>query len=351
MVIGATFELTEDTLGRLFRGELDPMSSILFGRLRFTGSKRKAAKIQMLFNRIPPCKPAAGTATAAFGAVEGLLGWLRWGVTMLLGRPHHTPVGLYRADFAGEQHAKYFERFITMVPEFLSSQDTNRLTLVFFSLAGLDLLGQLDAYLDAQRKRDVIDWIYSLMVPPASDGSDSHGLGFRGGTFLGDPFCAGGPACGSSGCGHQDCDGVGPDAAHAVTPTTQRIARDGGHLAMTYTGLACLKILGDDLSRMDRHAMARSLRHFQRPDGSVTSTVCEGENDMRFLYCACCAAYMLDDWSGIDVAAATGFVARCINYDGGIGQAPGTVYTSHSSDRSCECDLLSLSLSLTHKAF
>ena len=31
------------------------------------------------------------------------------------------------------------------------------------------------------------------------------------------------------------------------------------------------------------------------------SPTCGGsENDMRFIYCACCISYMLQDWSGID---------------------------------------------------
>ena len=31
------------------------------------------------------------------------------------------------------------------------------------------------------------------------------------------------------------------------------------------------------------------------------SPTCSGsENDMRFIYCACCISYILQDWSGID---------------------------------------------------
>lgn len=25
------------------------------------------------------------------------------------------------------------------------------------------------------------------------------------------------------------------------------------------------------------------------------------ENDMRFIYCACCISYILNDWSGVDI--------------------------------------------------
>eukprot|EP00037_Helgoeca_nana_P004557 m.46562 g.46562 ORF g.46562 m.46562 type:complete len:535 (-) comp15453_c0_seq1:59-1663(-) len=316
-VIGARFELSDRTLGQLFRGEVDPMASILFGRLRFTGSKRKAAKIQMLFNKIPPSKPTvlAVSQRGLGGLLADLVG---------VGR-----VGSYRDGFAGVEHAKYFGRFLDMVPEFLTSQDTNRLTVVFFALSGIDLLGKLDETLDAAAKQTIVDWIYSLQVHKYPDGSDSHGLGFRGGTHLGNPFSCCSPRSDDASMPRADT-GAGSDV----------IVGDGGHLAMSYTGLACLAILGDDLGRVDRAGMARSLRHFQQADGSFTSTVCEGETDMRFLYCACCVAHMLHDWSGIDVAAATQFVIRSFNYDGGIGQMPGL--ESHGG--STFCGLASLCL-------
>ena len=48
-----------------------------------------------------------------------------------------------------------------------------------------------------------------------------------------------------------------------------------------------------------------------------------GENDMRFIYCACCISYILDDWQGINVEKATEYIrnslVRCfifLQYDG-----------------------------------
>lgn len=76
--------------------------------------------------------------------------------------------------------------------------------------------------------KDYIEWIYSLLVLPDSEGRDNHGLGFRGGTY------------------------IASDAG------------EGAHLAMTYTALASLIVLGDDLSRLDGPVIARSLRHFQQ---------------------------------------------------------------------------------------
>jgi geranylgeranyl transferase type-1 subunit beta len=32
------------------------------------------------------------------------------------------------------------------------------------------------------------------------------------------------------------------------------------------------------------------------------------ENDMRFVYCACCISYVLDNWSGVDIDKAVVFI-------------------------------------------
>lgn len=34
------------------------------------------------------------------------------------------------------------------------------------------------------------------------------------------------------------------------------------------------------------------------------------ENDMRFVYCAACICYMLDDWSGMDCIKAIDYIRR-----------------------------------------
>lgn len=39
--------------------------------------------------------------------------------------------------------------------------------------------------------------------------------------------------------------------------------------------------------------------------------VLEGsENDMRFVYCASCICYMLDNWSGMDMKKAIDYIRR-----------------------------------------
>ena len=47
----------------------------------------------------------------------------------------------------------------------------------------------------------------------------------------------------------------------------ESIPYDGGHVAMTYTALATLLILGDDLSRVNKKAVLSGLKGLQLKDG------------------------------------------------------------------------------------
>lgn len=98
---------------------------------------------------------------------------------------------------------------------------------------------------------------------------------------------------------------------------------DEGNIAMTYTALCCLRILGDDLSRVNRRAVIGALRSLQQPNGSFSSTRQRSESDMRFLYCACAISSMLADWTGFDRERSVQFVRDSQAYDGGIGLWPG----------------------------
>ena len=42
---------------------------------------------------------------------------------------------------------------------------------------------------------------------------------------------------------------------------------EGGHIAMTYTALCCLLILGDDLSKVNKKAVINGLRSLHLDDG------------------------------------------------------------------------------------
>jgi geranylgeranyl transferase type-1 subunit beta len=124
-------------------------------------------------------------------------------------------------SFDCERHIQYFSHSLRQLPDAYAKLDTNRLTLVHFCVHALDLLGAFETSVDPQQ---VINWIYSLEVVG----------GFCGGTY----------------CGNQ---------VYGYTHS---------HIAMTYTALATLIALGDDLSQVHKESIISSLRNLQRPNGS-----------------------------------------------------------------------------------
>lgn len=68
--------------------------------------------------------------------------------------------------FDKEKLIKFFMRSLYVIPAHYQGQDPNRLTLLYFTISGLDILGALDKIENPAR---IIDWIYSLQVlPPAA---------------------------------------------------------------------------------------------------------------------------------------------------------------------------------------
>ena len=208
------------------------------------------------------------------------------------------------------RHIRYFLYCLRTLPTPYTSLDTNRLTVAYFCVSGLDLLGALDK-VDAPA---LIRWIYSQQLRrPEGAPADEWLGGFRGAFLFGAPFS------GESGL-----------------PTTS--AYDTGHIAMTYTALATLLILGDDLSGVDRAATLRHVRALQQADGSFRAFD-GGESDMRFVYCAAAICAMLRDgggagedlgeegssleWEGMDAALASSYVLGSQAYDGALGLGPG----------------------------
>lgn len=201
---------------------------------------------------------------------------------------------------AKDRHAKFLQRTLHVLPSSLSSFDTQRITISFFAISGLDVLGRLDI-LDGQ-KNDIIEWLYLSLISPKTPALENDNLspdilrlcGFRGSPAL-----------------------------KISSSSLSTHPHDHGHIAMTYTALASLVIMGDDLSRIDRSALLTGVRALQLPDGSFMAALEGGENDMRFLYCAAAICHILGDWSGMDRDAALHYVLASISYEGGIGQGPG----------------------------
>ncbi|XP_068422727.1 geranylgeranyl transferase type-1 subunit beta [Clinocottus analis] len=196
-------------------------------------------------------------------------------------------------DFLGDRHVRFFQRTLQVLPERYASLETTRLTIIFFALSGLDMLDALDVI----DRNTMIEWIYSLQVLPTEDQANLSRCGFRGSSHIGIPYST-----------------KGPGVLHPY---------DSGHVAMTYTGLCSLLILGDDLSRVNKQACLAGLRALQLDDGSFYAVPEGSENDIRFIYCAASICYILDDWSGMDVQKAIDYIRGSLSYDSGFGQGAG----------------------------
>ncbi|RSH78450.1 uncharacterized protein EHS24_002175 [Apiotrichum porosum] len=204
-----------------------------------------------------------------------------------------------QSTFKRKAHAAYFTRCMRALPSQAQEHDANRVTIAFFCLAGLELLGVLPQ--DGERD-DWIEWLWSLQA-------DSGG-------FSGSPSAT-------------------------------------AHLPSTYTALSALALLRAPLDKLNRAGLAAFLRACQAPDGSFAPTTeIEGEfqNDVRMSYCAAIARAVLrapgrtsagagpgpsdssgtatvaasvDEIPDVDVKAAIGFLDKCKTWEGGYSARPG----------------------------
>lgn len=164
--------------------------------------------------------------------------------------------------FLKEKHITYWLRCLrSPLPHQYTSNDSNRMTLAFFTISALDLLGVLYTRTTVTEREEYVSWIYRCQHP---------GGGFRG--FPGTDFGA--------------------------KATAENAVWDPANVPATYFALAALVILGDDLTRVDRKACLTWLRTVQRPDGSFGEGVgadhrVEGGMDTRFGYCAMVIRWIL----------------------------------------------------------
>ena len=206
-------------------------------------------------------------------------------------------------EFKYPLHIKYFARCLPVLPSHTSSLDNSRVTVAFYSIAGLDILKSLPKSLPYDSS-EIISWIYRLQLITDSDVS-----GFRG-----------------SSC--------------AITSRITRNSYDHVHITMTMTSLLSLLLLGDDLENVERSKIAASLTHLQLPNGSFLATCLSTESDLRFVYCACVVAFILNDWSGINKDLCTNFILQCRTYEYAFGQNPGA--EAHGGSTFCAIAALSL---------
>ncbi|XP_052865703.1 geranylgeranyl transferase type-1 subunit beta [Anopheles cruzii] len=215
-------------------------------------------------------------------------------------------------DVEFQKHAKYFKRFLHILPERLASHDSTRVTIAFFAVSGLDVLNSLDLLTDSFQQ-DIINWIYKLQVVP--------------------------------GPGDRPAGGIQGSSTFDVLPGST--VHNGlqqyrwGHLAITYTGIAVLVALGDDLSRLNRRAIIEGVAAVQRDDGSFSATIEGSEHDMRFVYCAAAICAMLNDWGQVDRQKMAEYIMNSIRYDYGISQH----YEMESHGGTTFCAIAALELS------
>ena len=60
------------------------------------------------------------------------------------------------------RHAKFFQRSLAVLPCSLASYDTQRVTIAFFAISGLDLLDRMSAVED--QSEAMVEWLYSCLV-------------------------------------------------------------------------------------------------------------------------------------------------------------------------------------------
>ncbi|GAB5355442.1 hypothetical protein AAMO2058_000205900 [Amorphochlora amoebiformis] len=192
-------------------------------------------------------------------------------------------------------HIRYFLCTLKMMPEDFEGFDTKRMMIAYLCLSGLDVLNALDK-LPMRVQKETIEWIYAAQKTPGTSEKkeDKTHYGFRGGSSWGGAF----------------------DVKNRKG--REGIPKDEAHIAMTYSALCALKILGDDLSRVDKKAIIGSLKLLQRENGCFRCATTE-EDDMRFMYCACAISDMLGDWSGVNKEKATQYIIDAQAFDGGIG--------------------------------
>jgi geranylgeranyl transferase type-1 subunit beta len=75
-------------------------------------------------------------------------------------------------------HAKYFSRFLNLLPHRLSCHDSTRSTIAFFAISGIDVLDSLESISEESRK-NIIDWIYELQVKTSESGVKCGGFQVR----------------------------------------------------------------------------------------------------------------------------------------------------------------------------
>lgn len=76
----------------------------------------------------------------------------------------------HQATFKRNAHVNYFVRCLTALPTAAEGHDSNRVTIAYFCLCALDVLGVLREKTTEKQRAEWAEWIWSLQRPEGSRG-------------------------------------------------------------------------------------------------------------------------------------------------------------------------------------
>jgi geranylgeranyl transferase type-1 subunit beta len=164
-----------------------------------------------------------------------------------------------------ERHIQYWQRCLkTLLPTQYTSTDSSRMSLGFFILSALDLLGAGADTIPEKQRADIREWILKCQHP--------------NGGFCGSP-------------NHKYPDRFYVNVGHG------RQQMDPANLPATYFAILSLRFVGN-LEKVKRRECLRWLRMLQREDGSFGELITkegkiEGGRDMRYCYVAMAVRWIL----------------------------------------------------------
>lgn len=170
-------------------------------------------------------------------------------------------------EFNNALHLKYWKRcFKSLLPNAYQSNDSTRMTLAFFILSALDLLGEGADKLPAKERNGYKDWILSCQHPITGGfcGSPNHRL---------------------------------PDGAYEGTQNGRKPDYEPASLTATFFAMLNMNFVGS-ITQANRTGMWKWLKTLQRQDGSFGEMVTAqgeiyGSRDMRICLCAAAVRWML----------------------------------------------------------
>ncbi|KAH7417241.1 terpenoid cyclases/protein prenyltransferase alpha-alpha toroid [Cadophora sp. MPI-SDFR-AT-0126] len=216
-----------------------------------------------------------------------------------------------------EKHIKYWQRCLkSLLPTVYTSTDSSRMTLAFFILSALDLLGVGPSTFPEQDRTGIREWILKGQHP--------------NGGFCGSP-------------NHRFPDQYYVDVGNGIQQM------DPANLPATFFALLCLSFVGG-LDRVDRKKCLKWLRTLQRNDGSFGELVTqdgfiEGGRDMRYCLTGMAVRWILggdgeDAQADVDIDGLVDYIRAGQTYDGGFSES--SEHEAHAGYTYCAIAALSL---------